>query len=114
MDPTNGSCTSYEGLELTTVEGVITLKEACGCDITITGGTETGHGDGEYSHANGFKLDLAKASGLNGYVTGTFTQIEDRGDGYPQWEAGSGNIYCVSLASRTRVGSTDLFVSGRG
>lgn len=108
VDPSDGTCTSYEGINLATVEGAITLKEACACDVTITGGTETGHGTGEYSHANGYKLDLAKEGGLDGYVTGTFTQIEDRGDGYPQWEAGSGNIYCVSLRRVSMLGSAAL------
>jgi hypothetical protein len=68
----------------------------------VTGGTETGHAGGTYSHWNGYKLDFSKTSGLNSYVTNTFTRIANRGDGYPQWQAASGNIYCVSL-SRKRV-----------
>lgn len=67
--------------------------------MTITGGTEKGHADGTYSHWNGYKLDFAKTSGLKSYITDTFTKIADRGDGYPQWEAASGNIYCVSRTS---------------
>ncbi|CAM1501458.1 Fc.00g034420.m01.CDS01 [Cosmosporella sp. VM-42] len=90
----NPSCTSYEGIREDTVEGAITLKRACGCSVTITGGTETGHASGTYSHSNGYKLDFAKASGLNSYITNTFTKIANRGDGYPQWKAASGNIYC--------------------
>lgn len=62
-------------------------------------GSEAGHADGEYSHGNGYKMDFQKNAGLNGYITGTFTQIENRFDGYPQWKAASGNIYCVSCAS---------------
>jgi hypothetical protein len=50
------------------------------------------------SHANGYKFDFAKNTQLNSYVTNTFTRIADRGDGYPQWKAASGNIYCVSVA----------------
>lgn len=41
-------------------------------------------------------MDFQKNAGLNGYITGAFTQIENRFDGYPQWKAASGNIYCVS------------------
>lgn len=90
-----GTCTSYEGVYSGTVDDAITLKGACGgCSLVITGGTETGHAGGTYSHANGYKLDFAKDSGLTSYITSTFTQIGDRGDGYPQWEAASGNIYC--------------------
>jgi hypothetical protein len=35
------------------VSGIITLKNASGCSINITGGTETGHASGTYSHWNG-------------------------------------------------------------
>jgi hypothetical protein len=62
-------------------------------------GSEAGHAEGEYSHGNGYKMDFQKNDGLNGYITGTFTQIENRFDGYPQWKAASGNIYCVSGAN---------------
>ncbi|KAI1161080.1 hypothetical protein F5B18DRAFT_464498 [Nemania serpens] len=93
-DKNNPSCTSFDGVYSGTVDGTITLKRACGCTVTITGGTETGHAGGTYSHANGYKFDFAKVSGLNSYVTNTFTRIADRSDGYPQWQASSGNIYC--------------------
>ena len=52
-DKTNPKCTSFEGLRENTVAGAITLKGACDCDITITGGTETGHAGGAKSHGNG-------------------------------------------------------------
>jgi hypothetical protein len=94
-DKTNSRCTSYDGLREATVQGAITLKRACACALTITGGTETGHASGANSHANGYKLDFRKdAGGIDGYVKGTFTRIANRGDGYPQWQAASGNIYC--------------------
>ncbi|KAI1109708.1 hypothetical protein F5Y14DRAFT_392717 [Nemania sp. NC0429] len=123
-DKNNPTCTSFDGVYSGTVDGAITLKRACGCTVTITGGTETGHAGGTYrsvyafhvcddpfiqetvaerciyllvgliSHANGYKFDFAKNSGLNSYVTNSFTRIADRSDGYPQWQASSGNIYC--------------------
>ncbi|KAI1306903.1 hypothetical protein F5Y03DRAFT_131768 [Xylaria venustula] len=93
-DKTNPTCTSFDGVYSGTVDGAVTLKGACGCTLTITGGTETGHASGTYSHANGYKFDFAKNSALNSYVTSAFTRIADRGDGYPQWRAASGNIYC--------------------
>lgn len=96
-DRTNSKCTSYQGVLSGTVDGAITLKNACGCDLLITGGTETGHATGQYSHANGYKFDFRKNDALNSYITGHFERIGDRGDGYPQWRAASGNIYCVSL-----------------
>lgn len=80
-----------------TIDGAITLKGACGdCAVTVTGGTEVGHADGTYSHYNGYKLDFSLTSGLSSYIKNTFTRIEDRG-GYPQWQAASGNTYCVSI-----------------
>lgn len=33
---------------------------------------------------------------LDNYIHTAFTRIANRGDGYPQWQAASGNIYCVS------------------
>ncbi|KAI1249389.1 hypothetical protein MGN70_009002 [Eutypa lata] len=96
-DRTNSHCTSYEGVYSGTVDGAITLKGACGCDLLITGGTETGHAAGTYSHANGYKFDFRKNDELDAYVTDTFARIADRGDGYPQWKSAAGNIYCVSI-----------------
>ncbi|PPJ49929.1 hypothetical protein CBER1_04653 [Cercospora berteroae] len=90
----NPRCTSYDGLLSGTVDGAITLKGACGCTLVITGGTETGHAGGTYSHGNGYKLDFRKNTALNNYITSRFERIGNRGDGYPQWRAASGNIYC--------------------
>jgi hypothetical protein len=44
----NPKCTSYEGILSGTVDSVITLKKASGCDLVITGGTEVGHAGGTY------------------------------------------------------------------
>ncbi|WP_328610524.1 hypothetical protein OG943_15780 [Amycolatopsis sp. NBC_00345] len=90
----NSTCTSYEQINQTTVSGVITLKHASGCAINITGGAEVGHASGTYSHYNGYKVDTAHNSCLDGYVKNTFSYIGLRGDGYPQWKAASGNLYC--------------------
>src|SRR3954447_6286703 len=90
----NSTCTSYEQINQTTVTGVITLKHASGCAINITGGTEVGHASGTYSHWNGYKVDISHNSCIDGYIHNAFTRIANRGDGYPQWEAASGNIYC--------------------
>lgn len=56
--PSNPTCTSFSGLRQASVDGARTLKSASGCALTITGGTETGHAGGTYSHANGYKLDF--------------------------------------------------------
>ncbi len=90
----NSTCTSFDQINSSTVDGVITLKRASGCAVNITGGTEVGHASGTYSHYNGYKVDISKYSCIGGYITGSFERIANRGDGYPQWRAASGNIYC--------------------
>ena len=35
------------------MSGIITYHRASGCAVNITGGTETGHASGKYSHASG-------------------------------------------------------------
>ena len=92
-DPNNSTCTSFEGIRQATIDGGITLKNASGCGLTITGGTETGHAGGTYSHGNGYKLDFSRTSCLTSWVHSAYTYIGLRGDGAPMYEAGSGNIY---------------------
>jgi hypothetical protein len=92
-NPNNSTCTSFEGLRQASVDGAVTLKGASGCALTITGGTETGHAAGTYSHANGYKLDFSHTTCLTSWVHGTYTYIGLRGDGAPMYEAASGNVY---------------------
>ncbi|MGP4109314.1 hypothetical protein ACTWP5_00125 [Streptomyces sp. 4N509B] len=92
-DRNNPTCTSFEQLNLMSAQGAQTLKSASGCALNITGGTETGHAGGTYSHWNGYKLDYSLSSCVNGYITGSFTYIGQRGDGAALYESGSGNIY---------------------
>lgn len=92
-DRTNSTCTSFDGLRQTTIDGAITLKRASGCALTITGGTETGHAGGTYSHGTGYKLDFRRTTCLDSWVTGTYSYIGQRSDGAAQYRAASGNIY---------------------
>ncbi|MGW0557454.1 hypothetical protein ACWDZ6_25285 [Streptomyces sp. NPDC002926] len=93
-DRNNPTCTSFEQLNLDTAKGAQTLKSATGCALNITGGTETGHAGGTYSHWNGYKLDYAKSACVTNYIKNTFSYIGARpGDGAPQWKSGSGNVY---------------------
>ncbi|RII17646.1 hypothetical protein DSC45_12160 [Streptomyces sp. YIM 130001] len=87
-DRNKPNCTSFDQVNSATVDGVITLKSASGCGIRLTGGTETGHADGTYSHWNGYKVDFGLSECLNNYIQGTFTSI-----GGSKWQSGSGNIY---------------------
>ncbi|ADI06649.1 hypothetical protein SBI_03528 [Streptomyces bingchenggensis BCW-1] len=94
-DRNNATCTSFEQLNLATAQGAQTLKSASGCALNITGGTETGHAGGTYSHWNGYKLDYALNSCVSNYITGHFAYIGERGDGAKQYKANSGNIYAL-------------------
>ncbi|ONK12961.1 hypothetical protein [Streptomyces sp. MP131-18] len=87
------TCTSFEQLNLASAQGAQTLKSASGCALNVTGGTETGHAGGTYSHWNGYKLDFGLSSCLNSYVTSAFTYIGERGDGAALYESASGNVY---------------------
>ena len=87
-DRNNSTCTSFDQINSATVDGVITLKQSSRCAVNLTGGTETGHADGTYSHWNGYKVDFSLSSCLDNYIQGTFTSI-----GGSKWKSGSGNIY---------------------
>ncbi|MEU5694655.1 hypothetical protein [Actinosynnema sp. NPDC020468] len=84
----NSTCTSFDQINLATVQGVITFKNVSGCAIRITGGTETGHASGTYSHWNGYKVDVALTTCVTNYVKGHYSSI-----GGNKWEAASGNVY---------------------
>ena len=92
-DRYTATCTSFEGIRQSTIDGIITFKRASGCAINITAGTEIGHSGGTYSHWNGYKLDIAKSTCVNGYITRSYTYVGYiSGWGY-QYRAASGNLY---------------------
>ncbi|MFC7758450.1 hypothetical protein ACFQY4_10980 [Catellatospora bangladeshensis] len=87
------SCTSFERIRRSTVDGILTLRKASKCDLRITGGTETGHGSGTYTHWNGWKIDISKYTCIGKYIKRYFKYVGYiRGWGY-QYKAPSGNIY---------------------
>jgi len=60
------SQTSLNGVRDSTISGVLSLFNSCEkCDLQISGGTESGHEPGTYSHANGYKLDLTPSADIN-------------------------------------------------
>jgi hypothetical protein len=87
-DRNNPTCTSFAQVNLSTIRGAETLKSASGCGLNITGGTETGHASGTYSHWNGYKLDYSLTTCLGNYIRSRFAYI-----GGNKWQSGSGNIY---------------------
>jgi peptidoglycan hydrolase-like protein with peptidoglycan-binding domain len=92
-DRNNSHCTSLEQIRRSTVNGIIAFKQASGCTITITGGTETGHASGTYSHWNGYKVDIAHTSCVTSYIHGHFSYKGLRGDGAPMYDDARGNRY---------------------
>ena len=87
------NCTSLDQINSATVSGIITLKNASGCAITITGGTETGHASGTYSHWNGYKVDISFSTCIGNYIVNNFTYQGKRGDGAPLYKSAAGNLY---------------------
>ncbi|MDF3298784.1 hypothetical protein [Streptomyces tropicalis] len=93
-DRTNGRCTSFEQINRTTVAGVIDFRRAGNCAVTVTGGTETGHAPGTYSHWNGYKVDVSPTSCVSAYITTRFRHIGPRpGDHAQQYQSPAGNVY---------------------
>ncbi len=92
-DRNNPTCTSFEQIRQTTISGIKTLKSSSGCAINVTGGTETGHSGGTYSHWNGWKIDISKYTCVGNYIRNNFTYVGYiSGWGY-QWRSGAGNLY---------------------
>lgn len=87
-DRNNPTCTSFSKIKSGTINGIITFKKSSHCKVTITGGTETGHASGTYSHWNGYKVDISPTSCVTRYIKNNFSYL-----GGNQWKSGSGNIY---------------------
>ena len=87
------NCTSFEQINDSTVNGIITLHGASGCAINITGGTEVGHASGTYSHYNGYKVDVNPTSCVTSYIHNNFAYQGKRSDGAPLYKSAAGNLY---------------------
>lgn len=92
-DRNTSTCTSLEQIRRNTINGTIKFKQASGCAVTVTGGTETGHSGGTYSHWNGYKIDISRTTCVTNYIKANYTFIGNRGDGAPQYKDAAGNIY---------------------
>ncbi|ESN90916.1 hypothetical protein HELRODRAFT_90713, partial [Helobdella robusta] len=92
--------TSLEGIRKKTINQLLTLKRASGCEIVVTGcGTESGHGHstrGAKSHANGYKVDLRINTCISNYIKSNFAHIGQRGgDQADMYKSSAGNIYAL-------------------
>jgi hypothetical protein len=83
----NPHCTSFEGLRAATFAGLMALKGASHCHLTVSGGTEAGHAAGRYSHGAGYKLDLLPNRCLDGFIPHRYPRVPTRGDGAAQYRA---------------------------
>jgi hypothetical protein len=83
----NPHCTSFEGLRAATFAGLLALKEASHCRLTVSGGTEVGHAAGRFSHGAGYKLDVLPNRCLDAFIPRNFPRMPTRGDGAAQYRA---------------------------
>jgi hypothetical protein len=86
-------CTSFTAVRQATVDDVIELKRRSGCPIVVTGGTETGHAPGTYSHAAGYKLDIKLSACIDRFITGNYPSHQVRGDGARLYRSPDGDLY---------------------
>ncbi|MCR4323321.1 MAG: hypothetical protein NUV61_04520 [Candidatus Azambacteria bacterium] len=69
-DPTISTCTSVEQLPQNAINGILSLNSSCGCSLTISGGTETGHA----THGLGQpRVDFSFNAELTAYIMATAT-----------------------------------------
>lgn len=88
-DRTQTNCTSLDGVRQTTLDRALELQNAVGERLVITGGTEAGHSTSiEYSHSNGYKLDLRPSTALNSHIYNNYEQI-----GPSKYRDSNGNTY---------------------
>jgi hypothetical protein len=92
-DKDNAHCTSLDGVQAATINGIIAFKQESGCAVTITGGTETGHAGGSCSHGNGYKLDIALNSCVDSHIE-KWPKVHTRTDCMSQNKSPSGFVFC--------------------
>lgn len=86
-------CTSLGGINKDTIEQAINIKDACGCSVMITGGTEAGHATGGLSHSAGYKIDVAPNTQLDNFIKALGQTGVRPGDGALLYGDRHGNTY---------------------
>lgn len=99
------SRTSLEGVRQNTIDNIINFQEESGCDIVVTGGTESGggHAAGDHSHANGYKLDIRSTDDVTNYIQDNFTPAGARSNGDPIYTDADGNEYCHEIHNPNKI-----------
>lgn len=86
-------CTSLDSVRTSTVARAVALKKRSHCPIMVTGGTETGHAPGPFSHGSGYKLDISHNECIDRYINQHHDLIGTRSDGARLYRSGSGTIF---------------------
>ena len=88
-----------QGVREQTLIEIENLKQSCaGCEITITSGTEGNHAEGQYSHSNGYKVDLRLNTQLDAYIKTNFEDVGKRSDGFQMFKNKvSGAVYALEV-----------------
>lgn len=86
-------CTSLDSVRTGTVERMVRLKKRSGCPVTVTGGTETGHAHGRFSHGNGYKLDIGHNKCIDRYIKKNTKPAGVRSDGARLYRSPSGTVF---------------------
>jgi hypothetical protein len=86
-------CTSLDKVRTGTIARVIALKQQSRCPIMVTGGTESGHAPGHYSHGNGYKLDISHNRCIDRYITKNHRKAGVRSDGARLYRSRSGTTF---------------------
>ncbi|WP_084550690.1 hypothetical protein [Actinomadura rifamycini] len=86
------TCTSFDGLRWTTLDGLLRFADKSGCRIVVTGGTERGHAPGRHSHYNGYKIDIAPTPCVDREIEG-YDREGVRGDGSKLYRSPEGGLY---------------------
>ena len=89
VNKTAAQGTSLQGMNQATINEVIRIRQACGCEVVVTGGTEGGHAGGTYSHGNGYKVDLRVTEGVNDYILSNYSASGIRSDGASLYRNGN-------------------------
>jgi len=81
--------TSLEQIRGLTIQRLIEFRQASGCSITVTGGSETWiHESGTFSHHTGYKIDISRTTCVTNYIRNTYTFIDAT-----HYQDSRGNIY---------------------
>lgn len=75
-----------------TINQIINIKQACGCNVQVNATTGGSHSSGTYSHAGGYKVDLQPNQALDSFLR-SLTSAGTRSDKATLYTDSCGNQY---------------------